>query len=469
MGTKLEATSAELDRISRALKKEPAGLLDEARKKTKYRRPKGAGRREKKKAEKTGKEHAPEVTRKLGLPDDNPLDTPLIRAKNTRIGQTKARKVDDPSGPPALGSKNVQRPAQPRTPVTPAPSAPLRAPTPPAPPPRPEPEVKKPEREIAGIKPVSATSQRPKVADTPATTVKVEKPSTSQRRTAVGVPPTTVKPSFLDRIMRLPRFLRGKKPPQDQNQPPSPKPPTRSGMDRLKAVLKRFASFFGGRKKLMDDIFVPRTLLAMQITEERNETTFKPCKQRAMVSTAHLRHSIPKPWFVKPDEENPTYPVRTDCRASLAALGRAIQHDMGNPDEDIVGEVLKRVNATTGQTRGRLRLRLWGTGRGGRRMETFRGPPGKAKRTDTLAKKLGISKKDASKLHGVSTGRADNQKHTPPYSPPGGSKGPAGNREVPRHPLAHAKPPTKETTKKTKRQERREAHKIGRGQAKIGR
>lgn len=222
-------------------------------------------------------------------------------------------------------------------------------------------------------------------------------------------------------------------------------------------------------RSVKEEAAAPRTLQAMALVEERSSTTFKSCKDRAMVSTAHLRHRLPKPWFVKPDKDNPTYPVRTDCRASLAGLGRAIQKDMANPDEKVADQVIRRVNSTTGGTRGRLNLRLWGTGRGGQRMETFRGKPGTPKRTDTLAKKLGISKKEASALHGVSTGRADSQKHTPPYSPPGGSKGPAGNREVPRHPLAHAKPSRKESGKKEKRQEKREAGKIERGQARIGR
>lgn len=239
-------------------------------------------------------------------------------------------------------------------------------------------------------------------------------------------------------------------------------------LEKLRAML-RLVGAVSGRQRLDSDVAIPRTLVALQITEERSSTTFSKCKEGAMLSTAHLRHRIPKNQFVKPDKDNPTLPVRPGCRASNAALGRAIQKDMGDADEATAQAVIRRVNSVTGGTRGAGRLKLWGTGVGGQRMETFRGPPGTPKRTETLAKKLGISKKEASKLHGISTGRPDNQKHTTPYSPPGGSKGPAGNREVPRHPLAHAKPPSKETGKKTKRTEKREAGKIGRGLARIGR
>jgi hypothetical protein len=219
--------------------------------------------------------------------------------------------------------------------------------------------------------------------------------------------------------------------------------------------------------KVQAEAAVVRTLAALQLTEQRSSTTFKPCKERAMASTAHLRHTLPKPSFVKPDKDNPTIPIRP-CRASIGGVARSLQKDMSNASEPVVKQTLQRANSMTGGTRGQLNMKLWGTGVGGQRMETFRGPPGTPKRTDTLASKLGISKKEASKLHGVSTGRADNQKHTSPYSPPGGSKGPAGNREVTRHPLANAKPSSKETGKKTKREEKREAGKIGRGLARIG-
>lgn len=245
------------------------------------------------------------------------------------------------------------------------------------------------------------------------------------------------------------------------------KPGSSERLAKLKGVLQRAAAV-GSKQRLTSDVALPRTLAALRLDEERSSTTFKPCKERAMVSTPHLRHRLPKNMFVKPSDDNPTMPIRP-CRASLGGVARSLQPDMADASEAEVKQVLRRANSMTGGTRGALNMRLWGTGVGGQRMETFRGPPGTPKRTDTLAKKLGISKKEASKLHGVSTGRADNQKHTAPYSPPGGSKGPAGNREVPRHPLAHAKPPSKETNKKTKRTEKREAGKIARGQARIGR
>jgi hypothetical protein len=98
-------------------------------------------------------------------------------------------------------------------------------------------------------------------------------------------------------------------------------------------------------------------------------------------------------------------------------------------------------------------------------METFRGPPHKSKRTSNLAKRLGISKKKASKLHGISTGRPDMVKHTSPYSPVGGSKGPSGNREVARSPLAHAKPKHKKSKRSSRRRAAGRRTTIARGKA----
>jgi hypothetical protein len=414
MGSKLDEAHQELTYIAAALRAHPVETLDEAKKK-----PGELSRKERKQQEK---------------------QNALYRGK-APMNQDSGRPYV-PESKSKSKSPPVSRPTVPTTPIAPPSAAAVRIiSAPPAPP--------TPVKIVAPEKP----AEKPKAERSTPRAPKIEPKAEPQ--------------SLLSRISKrvLPGFLGGQEKPASDE----PKAPHASRLGQIKGFLKSLKDRLFGRKRLDSDVSMPRTLMALRLTEERSSTTFKPCKDRAMVSTAHLRHTLPKPWFVKPDEENPTFPVRTDCRSSLAALGRAIQPDMANPDEAIVNSVLRRVNSTTGGTRGRLNLRLWGTGRGGQRMETYRGAPGTPKRTDTLAKKLGISKKEASALHGISTGRADNQKHTSPYSPPGGSKGPAGNREVPRHPLAHAKAPVKSSGKKAKRTEKREAGKIGRGLARIGR
>jgi hypothetical protein len=218
------------------------------------------------------------------------------------------------------------------------------------------------------------------------------------------------------------------------------------------------------KNKLMSDKGMPRTMLALQLVEERSSTTFKKCPKGAMVSTPHLRHSLPLNTFAKPDEDNPTFPIRAGCRASKGGVLRALQKDMSGASEGVVKQVLQRINSQGG-VRGKDRIKGWGTGVGGKRMETFRGPPHKSKRTSNLAKRLGISKKKASKLHGISTGRPDMVKHTSPYSPVGGSKGPSGNREVARSPLAHAKPKHKKSKRSSRRRAAGRRTTIARGKA----
>jgi len=215
---------------------------------------------------------------------------------------------------------------------------------------------------------------------------------------------------------------------------------------------------------------MPRTLLALQLSEERSSTTFKKCKRGAMVSTPHLRHTLNSKIFVKDDEDNPTFPVRAGCRSSKAGVLRALQKDMSGADEATVKAVLQRINTgKSGGTRGKDAIKGWGTGVGGKRMETFRGKPGTPKRTASLAKKLGISKSKAAKLHGISTGKPDNQKHTAPYSPPGGSKGPSGNREVHKAKNAHAKPAGKKKSKGSKKRKKaRREGAVGRSRARLG-
>lgn len=320
------------------------------------------------------------------------------------------------------------------------------------------------------IKVVKTTVSASPPAAPPIQATKVKVVSDTRRPAPASTP--SKKPTLFSRTLgKLPDFMAGKKPPQDKNEPPRPDrlAGVKDRLKRLKGMLKGFAGALSGRKRLTDDVYVSDTFMALYLGEERSSTTFKKCPKGAMVSTAHLRHSLPKNMFVNPDEDNPTYPIRPGCRSSLAALGRAIQPDMANSDEAIVKQVIQRVNQMGG-TRGKTRLRLWGTGKGGKRMETFRGPPGTPKRTGKSKKLKKQFGKKASKLHGVSTGKPDNQKHTPPYSPPGGSKGPAGNREVPRHPDAHKKPPGKKKSKGSqKRRAAQQAGTIKRGKAKIGR
>jgi len=231
-------------------------------------------------------------------------------------------------------------------------------------------------------------------------------------------------------------------------------------------ALRRVRGLF--RRIIKDDIALPRTLSAMILAEQRSSTTFKKCPKGAMISSPKMRHSLPKNMFVNPDAENPTFPIRAGCRASKGGVLRALQKDMSGAGESVKKQVIQRINAQGG-TRGKDRIKAWGTGVGGKRMETFRGPPHKSKRTGTLAKRLGISKKKAAALHGISKGKPDMVKHTAPYSPVGGSKGPAGNREVTRAPGAHSKPKRKESKGKAKRRAASSAVTIARGKALAGR
>jgi len=234
----------------------------------------------------------------------------------------------------------------------------------------------------------------------------------------------------------------------------------------LAAKLWGLFSRYTGKRSIKESGL--RTMYAMALVEERSSTTFKRCPRGAMVSTPYLRHSLPLNTFVNPREDFPTFPIRPDCRASLAGLGRALQRDMSGADRRLVSRVIALVNRLGG-IKGKARIRLWGTGVGGKRMETYRGKPHTPKRTHYLAKKLGISKRKAAKLYGTSTGRPDMIKHTIPYSPVGGTKGPAGQREVPRAELAHAKPKRKLSRRKAGRIAAGRAVTAARGRGLIGR
>lgn len=414
MGSKLDATCADLSRLATALKTEKSSLLDEGRKQRKQER----------------------NWDKLYGGMEKP-------GKNLPGGSSSPKKAKKPKAP-------TKAPAPAPAPVTPRTPVQIISPAD---------DVQPPKQPTAAVVKIVSTPSQSRPASQPA---------------AAPKPIVTTKkpPSLLARLGKLPSFLQGGKPPQDKNEPPrgGQAPGGLLGrLGKIKGTLKRFAGLFSGRKRLNDDVFVPSTVLALYLSEERSSTTFKKCAKGALVSTKGLRHSLPKNMFVNPDKDNPTYPIRSDCRPSLAGVGRALQGDMANSNEAITKQAMQRVNQMGG-TRGKTRLRLWGTGKGGKRMETFRGAPGTPKRTGKVKKLQAKFGKKAAKLHGVSTGRADNQKHTPPYSPPGGSKGAAGNREVYRHPEANSKPKGKLKSKGSqKRAAAQEAGTIKRGKRKIGR
>lgn len=311
------------------------------------------------------------------------------------------------------------------------------------------------------ISPPQAKQPAPPTAPSSPSTAVVAAPKPRERREAPGVPPTPA--TLWQKIKRMTGFRRR------QAGIPDAKPADQpTGIRaRIKGVLKRLGGL--RRRFLGSDVELPRTLHAMQLAEQRSSTTFKKCPKGAMISTPGMRHSMPKNTFVNPDEDNPTFPIRPGCRASKGGVLRALQKDMSGAGESTVKQVLQRINAQGG-TRGKDKIKGWGTGVGGKRMETYRGKSGTPMRTKSLAKKLGISRKAASKLHGISTGRPDNVKHTAPYSPTGGSKGPSGNREVARAHGAHAKG---EGKKRSKRSEKRRASSravtAARGKALIGR
>lgn len=193
-----------------------------------------------------------------------------------------------------------------------------------------------------------------------------------------------------------------------------------------------------------ETMYIPKTAVVL---EAKSSTTFKKCSPGAMLSTAYLRHKIPQDRFVNRDDDHPTWPIRPECRASLAGLGRALQY--AKPGETVKREVLSRVNRLGG-IKGKSRIRLWGTGVGGERMKTHRGKSGTPKRH---------------KEYGKPTDRVDNKLHTAKAE-----HGRAGNREVERHPLAGAKPEKhKVSGKKAKREEKRRLAQVKRGKHAIGR
>ena len=190
-----------------------------------------------------------------------------------------------------------------------------------------------------------------------------------------------------------------------------------------------------------------------------NSTTFKSCSGTggAMAASKTLRHSLPKNIFVNDDPDHPTWPVRSDCRPSMAGLGRAMQ--MAGPkgksgkrgptkNADIKSQVMGRVNK--GEIRGGRRLKLWGTGVGGQRMETHRGPPGTPERDPD---------------YGESTGKRDEHLHTARSEH---SK--AGNREVKRPSKGDEEYTTKKKTSKgaKKREEASRKASIKKSKQRLG-
>ena len=224
-----------------------------------------------------------------------------------------------------------------------------------------------------------------------------------------------------------------------------------------------------------------RTFRAMQLVEERSSTTFKKCSPGAMVSTPFLRKSMPQDRFVKQSKDgNHTFAVRPECRASVAGGLRATQFDNVSPST--ASTYRQRVNRMGG-VNSRIKMRAWEPGK---RVKTHSSAaPSKVqferlvpriagklkqkeglddnaaeskakkiakkilrdlqdKRESALAKRYGISKNEAGKLHGKAkrdeTGKAvkDEKPHTAKSE-----WGRAGNREVPRSPL-HAATPEEE-------------------------
>lgn len=181
-----------------------------------------------------------------------------------------------------------------------------------------------------------------------------------------------------------------------------------------------------------------------------NQTTFKKCDPGAMVGTPYLRHDNPLNTYVNPDADYPTWPIRPGCRASLAGVGRALQY--ADPNEAVVRQVIGRVNRLGG-IRGKARLHLWGTGVGGQRMETHRGPSGAPKRD---------------KDYGISTGERDDRLHTARAE-----QHVRGNRRIDPVPLNAAKRSKKKgkavSKGKTKRSEASRLGTIVTGKKTIGR
>lgn len=406
MGAKLDQTHADLARISSALTEDATPILEAKKRKPniKVGPKKGKGRKFEKQARNL--RQLGQGQRPFTDPHDEPHDPGRRPSTQAPVAAPRAR------------TPLPERTAKPLKPVPPtAATEPLKAPAKaPAKPKAPQPLPK------------------PQVVTEPAGDLK-KKPQTFLQR---------VKSKVLSRRREADR---------------------KSLPRRAFGVLRRAAGFL--KRKILGESQMTRTMRAIALVEERSSTTFKKCAKGAMISSPGMRHSMPKNTFAKPDEDNPTFPIRSGCRASKGGVLRALQKDMSGADEALTKQVLQRINAQGG-TRGKDRIKGWGTGVGGKRMETYRGNPHTPKRTDSLAKRLGISKKKASKLHGVSTGRADPVKHTSPYSPAGGSKGPAGNREVHRATGAHSKPKIMQSKRKERRKAASRAVTIARGKALAG-
>jgi len=180
---------------------------------------------------------------------------------------------------------------------------------------------------------------------------------------------------------------------------------------------------------------------------KKNETSWKKCPRGALISSPGLRHSMPLNTFVNPDPDYPTFPVRSNCRASMAGVARSLQ--FARPNQSVIDQVLKRVNK--GEIRGSRRLKLWGTRVGGQRMETHRGPSGKPKRHPD---------------YGTSTGERDERLHTAKAE-----HGKAGNREVARAAGHASRSVAKKKTSKGKQKKTAASRKgtIARGKRTIGR
>lgn len=433
MGSNLDQVHFNLGRIASALSSNPVDLMEAKKRKpkVKFGSPKekkgqGPGRKQRKQQRKQEKFYQGQEPVRSESGRSVPIGEPFRSPQNR------------PSSPPST-------PVRPQAPSVAPQSRPSHGDLPSSEPAKALPLVLPPEK---SVEPSEKPQEAPTKSSTEPKTPQLIPTKSRLVTEPVGAPRSGS--SFLQRVKSTPS--------------PEEKKPGLPG--RAIGVLKRIASLV--KRRMLGEECLPRTFVAMGLTEERSSTTFKKCSPGAMLSTPYLRHSLPLNLFVNPDDDNPTFPIRANCRASLAGVGRALQKDMAGSGEATVKQALQRVNQMGG-TRGKTRLKLWGTGVGGKRMETYRGPPHKPLRTSSLAKRLKISKKKAAALHGISTGRPDMVKHTSPYSPVGGAKGPSGNREVHRAEQAHAKPERKRSKRKERRVQAGREVTIARGKALAGR
>ena len=430
MSAKLDQVHTDLVRISSALLGSSSSLheanADKVAKKARDRALKLA-------AKQAAKESAGKAgTRKKGK-EQRTQDRLYKQQEPVRSSSGRTVRIGEPFRPPA------DRPARPATPIPQIQT------------PRLEPVPTRPSSAVPGLPPTAAKA-----------TLKAPSQPTALKPQVVTEPAGAVRKTPETFLQRVKRKVMGQR--KDAGIPEQGKE-KKSLPSRAMSAFRRVAGIF--KRKVLGESQA-RTMLALSLVEERSSTTFKKCPKGALISTRGLRHSMPLNMFANPNKDNPTFPIRAGCRASKGGVARALQKDMSGAGEALTKQVLQRINAQGG-TRGKDRFKAWGTGVGGKRMETYRGKPHTPQRTASLAKRLGISKKKAAALHGVSTGRPDMVKHTSPYSPVGGSKGAAGNREVARSPGAHEKPHRLHSKRKKKRVASSRAVTSARGTALAGR